>query len=74
MVMKRGTLQKVGQKFEGSFEMWYWRRMEKIRWTDHVRNEGVLQRVKEDRNVLQKKKQKTKNKKKEDQLDCSHLA
>jgi hypothetical protein len=26
--------------------------MEKIRWTDHVRNEEVLQRVKEQRNIL----------------------
>ena len=24
------------------FEMWFWRRMEKISWTDHVRNEDVL--------------------------------
>jgi hypothetical protein len=28
-----------------------WRRMEKISWTDHVRNE-VLLRVKEQRNIL----------------------
>jgi hypothetical protein len=35
-----------------SFEMWCWRRMEKISWTDHVRNEEVLFRVKEQRNVL----------------------
>jgi hypothetical protein len=26
--------------------------MEKIRWTDHVRNEEVLLRVKEQRNIL----------------------
>ena len=26
--------------------------MEKIRWTDHVRNEGVLFRVNEQRNIL----------------------
>jgi hypothetical protein len=35
-----------------SSEMWYWRRMEKISWTDHVRNEEVLLRVKEQRNIL----------------------
>jgi hypothetical protein len=35
-----------------SFEMWGWRRMEKISWTDHVRNEEVLLRVKEQRNIL----------------------
>jgi hypothetical protein len=27
--------------------------MEKISWTDHVRNEEVLQRAKEERNILQ---------------------
>jgi hypothetical protein len=32
--------------------MWYWRRMEKISWTDRVRNEKVLHTVKEDRNIL----------------------
>jgi len=31
--------------------MWFWRRMEKISWTDRVRNE-VLLRVKERRNIL----------------------
>ena len=35
-----------------SFEMWCQRRMEKISWTDHVRNEEVLLRVKEQRNIL----------------------
>ena len=35
-----------------SFEMWCWRRLEKISWTDHVRNEDVLLRVKEQRNIL----------------------
>jgi hypothetical protein len=32
--------------------MWFWRRMEKISWTDHVRKENVLLRVKEQRNIL----------------------
>jgi hypothetical protein len=32
--------------------MWCWRRMEKIGWTDRVRNEEVLHRVKEERNIL----------------------
>jgi hypothetical protein len=40
------TLRKVDQKNLKSFEMWCWRRMEKIKWTDHVRNEDVLLRVK----------------------------
>jgi hypothetical protein len=33
------TLSKVDQKYVKSFEMWCWRRMEKISWTDSVRNE-----------------------------------
>jgi hypothetical protein len=36
------TLQAVDQKHLESFEMWYWRRVEKISWTDHVRNEVLL--------------------------------
>ena len=35
------------QKHLVSFEMWCRRRMEKISWTDHVRNKEVLLRVKE---------------------------
>jgi hypothetical protein len=46
------TLRAVDQKHVESFEMWWWRRMEKISWTDHVRNEQVLLRVKERRNIL----------------------
>jgi hypothetical protein len=45
------TLRKVDQKYLESFEMWCCRRMEKISWTNHVRNEEVLHRVKE-RNIL----------------------
>ena len=41
----------IAQHME-SFEMWCWRRMEKISWTDHVRNEEVLIRVKGQRNIL----------------------
>jgi hypothetical protein len=46
------TLRKVDQKYLESFEMWCWRRMEKVSWTDHVRNEEVLHRVMEERNIL----------------------
>jgi len=46
------TLRAVDQKHLKSFEMWCWRRLEKISWTDHVRNEDVLLRVKEQRNIL----------------------
>jgi hypothetical protein len=46
------TLRKVDHKYLASFEMWCWRRMENS-WTYHVRNEEVLQRVKEETNILQ---------------------
>jgi len=32
--------------------MWCWRRKKKISWTEHVRNEEVLLRVKKQRNIL----------------------
>ena len=38
------TIRAADQKYLESFEMWCWRRMEKISWTDHVRNEEVLRR------------------------------
>jgi hypothetical protein len=46
------TLRKVGQKYVESFGMWYWRRMEKISWTDRERNE-VLQGAKEEIHILE---------------------
>jgi hypothetical protein len=50
-VLKLPTLQKK-DKCLGSFQMWCWRRMEKISYTNHVKNKEVLQRVKEERNIL----------------------
>jgi hypothetical protein len=41
-----------GQTYLESFEMWCWGRMEKISWTNHVRNE-VLQNIKDKRKILQ---------------------
>jgi hypothetical protein len=49
---KIGTLRTVDHKYRESFEMWCWRRLEKIIWTDRARNEEVLHSVKEDRNIL----------------------
>ena len=46
------TLRARDQKRLESFEMWCWRRMEKISSTDRVRSE-VLYRVKEDLNIQQ---------------------
>ena len=36
------TVRKVDQKYLESFEMLRWGKMEKISWTDRVRNEEVL--------------------------------
>jgi hypothetical protein len=46
------TLREVDQKYVGSFEMWCWRRMEKISWIDRVRNGELLHRVKEERRMV----------------------
>jgi hypothetical protein len=46
------TLWKLDRKCLESFEMWCWRRMEKISWTDGINNVAVLHRVKEERNIL----------------------
>jgi len=47
-----GALRAVDQKQLESFEMWCWRRMEKISCSDRVRNGEVLLRVNEQRNIL----------------------
>jgi len=44
------------QKYLESFEMWCWRRMEKITWTGRVKNEELLCNVKEENNSLHEKK------------------
>jgi hypothetical protein len=46
------ALRKLYEKHLANFEIWCWRRMEKISWTDRVRNEEVLHRVKEERNIV----------------------
>jgi hypothetical protein len=34
-------LLKLDQKYLESFEIWYWRSMEKVIWTDRARNEAL---------------------------------
>jgi hypothetical protein len=58
---KTRTLPKVEQKYFASFEMWRRRKTEQFSWTDRVKNEEVLQRVKEDRNILHTIKRRTDN-------------
>ena len=36
-----------------AFEMWIWRKMEKISWTEKITNEEVLKRVGERRTMLE---------------------
>jgi len=38
-VAKTWTLQTVDEKHLESFELWCWRRLEKINWTNHAKNE-----------------------------------
>jgi len=45
------TLQEADQKNLETFEMWCWRRMEKISWAENVRSKA-LQRGKVERNIL----------------------
>ena len=54
-------LRAVEMKQLVSFEMWCWRRMEKISWIDHVRNEEVLLRVNEQRNILREMRKRKAN-------------
>jgi len=45
------TLQKIDQKYLKSFEVWCWRN--KIIWSNNsVKNEEVLHRIKQERNIL----------------------
>uniref|UniRef100_A0A8D8SEP2 Craniofacial development protein 2 n=1 Tax=Cacopsylla melanoneura TaxID=428564 RepID=A0A8D8SEP2_9HEMI len=46
------TMRKKEEKYLESFEMWLWRRIENIIWSDKVRNEEVLRRVGEERSIL----------------------
>ena len=46
------TLKKDDIRRLESFEMWVWKRMEKISWTERVRNEEVLRRVGEERTLI----------------------
>ena len=39
-------------KYLESFEMWCWRKMEKIKWSEKVTNEQVLDRIGENRTLL----------------------
>jgi hypothetical protein len=50
------TLRKLDQIYLESFEMCCWRMMEKISWTDRVKNGEVFHTVKEERNIVHRVK------------------
>ncbi|KAJ4446270.1 hypothetical protein ANN_12964 [Periplaneta americana] len=41
--------------------MWIWRRMERVKWTDRIRNEAVMERVGEERKMLKLIKKRKRN-------------
>jgi len=45
------TLRKIDEKCMERFEMWCWRRMEKIDYTNRVKSEEVLHRIKEEKDI-----------------------
>ena len=47
------TLQRNEQKQLEAFEMWVWRRMESVKWTDKIKNAIVLGRMGEGRIMLE---------------------
>jgi hypothetical protein len=46
------TLRKVDEKCMGIFEMWCWKRMDKNGYTNDVKSEEVLHRIKEEKDIL----------------------
>jgi len=46
------TISETDLKRIEAYEMWIWRKMEKIRWTAKVSNSEVLNRVKENRCII----------------------
>jgi len=57
MVVKLGHFRKKYKKNPEHFEIWRWRKMQKISRSDFVKNR-VLQTVKEERNILLLKRRK----------------
>src|SRR5215475_5208233 len=46
------TLREKDRKYLESFEMWCWRKMEKIDCREHITNEEMLEIVQENRSIL----------------------
>ena len=50
---KSWTLRQNEQRQLEAFEMWIWRRVERVKWTDKIRNVVVVERVGEGRTMLE---------------------
>jgi hypothetical protein len=48
------TLGEVNQKYLERFELWCWRRTEKVNWSDSPKNEEAILRVTEKKIILHK--------------------
>jgi len=46
------THRNLDLKYLERFEIWCWRRLEKVNWADRVKNEEILQKVNEERYIL----------------------
>ena len=55
------TLRRNKQKQLEAFEMWICRRMERVKWTDKIKNAVVLERVGEGRMMLELIKKRKRN-------------
>ncbi|KAJ4430677.1 hypothetical protein ANN_19268 [Periplaneta americana] len=55
------TLRRSEEKRIEAFEMWIWRRMERVKWTDIIRNEAVLKRVGKERMMLKLTRKRKRN-------------
>ena len=49
------TVRDIDQKYTENFEIWCWKMMANVSWTDQVRNEEELRKAKEEKNMLQTK-------------------
>src|SRR6218665_3919997 len=57
----------MGRRLD-AFEMWTWRRMEKISWTEHKTNEEALEAIGEERSIIHVHTQKSQTK----EVDRTH--
>ena len=55
------TMQKEYIKRLEAFEMWLWRKIMKVKWTEHITNEKVLEMVQEKRILIKTIEDRQKN-------------